>query len=302
LGIVPAIRVQGVLDALNAGDTIAILDHCQALSSLGADWISFWRELMLAFRDRLEAEARIDSSPPKMLRSARILQLLLQRERDLRDSSLPQVVVELALLTAAQLPHLAPLDGLVSSTLVAPAPRLSAQALTGTNQSASPVPVAPRSVATPASPPETPLPDVDTTILEFPKITARRINPISNPDNMDALRGGVSDVLKSCPGGLPRTLASLPHMAADLRWESPILRWCFPNNVRNTVQELERERTNPYLLAALASLLPGLTGIEIIFDESSAEHPEDLLRREPAFQALLQASGGEILEVKRESV
>jgi DNA polymerase-3 subunit gamma/tau len=42
-----------------------------------------------------------------------MLNLLLQKERDLKDSSLPQVVVELALITAAQLPHLAPLDSLV---------------------------------------------------------------------------------------------------------------------------------------------------------------------------------------------
>ena len=111
---------------------------------------------------------------------------------------------------------------------------------------------------------------------------------------------GCQDVLKTGPGGLPHTLASLPHMATDLRWESPILRWYFPNNVRNTVQELERGRTNPHLLEAMASLLPGLTSIEIAFEESLAERPEDLLRSEPAFQALLQASGGEIVDVKRE--
>ena len=45
-----------------------------------------------------------------------MLHLLLQRERDLRDTSLPEVVVELALLTAAQLPHLAPLDALVRAS------------------------------------------------------------------------------------------------------------------------------------------------------------------------------------------
>ncbi|MBK8725545.1 MAG: hypothetical protein IPL96_05680, partial [Holophagaceae bacterium] len=113
LGIVPAVRVLGVLEALYAGDSAAILDHCQALHALGADWSSFWKELMLAFRDRLEADARRDPSPQALLRSARMLQLLLQRERDLRDTSLPRVVVELALLTAAQLPHLASLDALV---------------------------------------------------------------------------------------------------------------------------------------------------------------------------------------------
>ena len=305
LGIVPAIRVQGVLDALNAGDTTAILDHCQALTNLGADWTSFWRELMLAFRDRLEAETRQDSSPQKLLRSARVLQLLLQRERDLRDSSLPQVVVELALLTAAQLPHLAPLDGLVSGTSTALAPRPLTQDAVNPNRSAISVPAAPKTetAPTPTVPPiETSMPAVPLAILEPPRKAEQRITPISNPadaDAVDDLRGGVSDILKTSPGGLPRTLASLPHMATELRWEAPILRWCFPTNVRETVQELERERTNPHLLEALASLLPGLTSVEITFEESLLERPEDQLRREPAFQALLQASGGEILEVKR---
>jgi DNA polymerase-3 subunit gamma/tau len=37
------------------------------------------------------------------------------RERDLKDSGLPQVVIELALVTAAQLPHLSPLDDLLKA-------------------------------------------------------------------------------------------------------------------------------------------------------------------------------------------
>ena len=76
----------------------------------------FWRELVLAFRDRLEQEALAARGPQELLRWARMLNLLLGRERDLRDSSLPQVVVELALITAAQLPHLVPLDALISGT------------------------------------------------------------------------------------------------------------------------------------------------------------------------------------------
>ena len=308
LGIVPAIRVHGVLDALNAGDTIAILDHCQALTNLGADWISFWRELMLAFRDRLEAETRQDSSPQKMLRSARILQLLLHRERDLRDSSLPQVVVELALLTAAQLPHLAPLDGLVSGTSAALAPRASAQAAESTIRSTPAMPATPGASAIPApmalpaplsETAEMAMPAVIPATLELSKKAVPLLSPISIPADVDTLRSRISDVLKTSPGSLPRALASLPILATDLRWEAPVLRWVFPDNVSNAVQELERERANPHLLEAMASLLPGLTSIEITFEESIAERPEDQLRREPAFQALLQASGGEILEVKR---
>ncbi|MDR0498298.1 MAG: DNA polymerase III subunit gamma/tau [Holophagales bacterium] len=123
LGIVPAVRVRGMLDSLLAGDAVAILNHCDALAGLGADWANFWKELMLAFRDYLENITRKGAQPHEIMRLARMLNLLLQRERDLRDSSLPQVVVELALITAAQLPHLAPLDALVKA---APASSLSA--------------------------------------------------------------------------------------------------------------------------------------------------------------------------------
>jgi DNA polymerase-3 subunit gamma/tau len=302
-----------MLDALTAGDTVAILDHCQALTNLGADWISFWRELMLAFRDRLETETRQDPSPQKMLRSARILQLLLHRERDLRDSSLPQVVVELALLTAAQLPHLAPLDGLLGGTAPAPVARPSSQPAVTPNRPAPPVPSAqntaarptqpiPPSPSIPPSPPTlNPMPPMQANASEPPGKTAQSSAPVSKPGAAGALRSGVSDVLKASPGGLPRTLASLSNLAAELRWDAPVLRWCFPGNMRDAVQELERERTNPHLLEALASLLPGLASLDISFQEATPERPEDQLRREPAFQALLQASGGEILEVKRVS-
>jgi len=119
LGIVPAVRVQAVLEALLKGDAGAVLDNCRALTELGTDWISFWRELMMAFRDRMEADVRQGAGPQDILRWARMLQLMLQRERDLRDTSLPDVVVELALLTAAQLPHLAPLDAMLKGV---PAP------------------------------------------------------------------------------------------------------------------------------------------------------------------------------------
>ena len=47
--------------------------------------------------------------------------LLLTRERDLRDSSLPRVVVELALITAAQLPVSAFFAGYTLSKFVGPA-------------------------------------------------------------------------------------------------------------------------------------------------------------------------------------
>jgi DNA polymerase-3 subunit gamma/tau len=112
LGIVPAVRVRGALESLLAGDAQAILDHCDALAALGADWAGFWRELMLALGGHIEGAVRSGAGPHELLRLSRMLGLLLQRERDLKDSSLPQVVVELALLTASQLPHLEPLDAL----------------------------------------------------------------------------------------------------------------------------------------------------------------------------------------------
>ena len=104
--------------------------------------------------------------------------------------------------------------------------------------------------------------------------------------------------------GLSRTLGTAPQMATDLCWEPPVLRFRFPANVRQTVQDLERERANPHLLAALATVLPGLKEVDIQYDgppgASETERPEDRLRREPAFQELLRMSGGEVVEIRRE--
>jgi DNA polymerase-3 subunit gamma/tau len=93
-------------------------------------------------------------------------------------------------------------------------------------------------------------------------------------------------------------------MATDLRWEPPVLRFRFPANVRQTLQDLEREQANPHVLGALAAVLPGLKALEIRFDDAPAsaeeERPEDRLRREPGFQELLRLSGGEVMEIRRE--
>jgi DNA polymerase-3 subunit gamma/tau len=121
LGVVPAVRVMGALESLLAGDARAVLDHCDALGAMGADWASFWKELMLALRGHIEATVRSGAGPHELLRLARMLDLLLRRERDLRDSGLPQVVVELALVTASQLPHVEPLDSLARAQGGAPA-------------------------------------------------------------------------------------------------------------------------------------------------------------------------------------
>ena len=101
-----------------------------------------------------------------------------------------------------------------------------------------------------------------------------------------------------------RALATAPQMASDLRWEPPVLRFRFPGNVRQTLQDFEREKASPHLLAALAALLPGLEAVDIRFDDegtpATTDRPEDRLRREPAFQELLRLSGGEVLEIRRE--
>jgi DNA polymerase-3 subunit gamma/tau len=88
-------------------------------------------------------------------------------------------------------------------------------------------------------------------------------------------------------------------MATQLRLEQQTLHWFFPTNVRNTVQDLEREQANPHLLEALRGVLPGIARIAITFDAESHARPEDSLRADPAFQRLLQETGGEILETRR---
>jgi DNA polymerase-3 subunit gamma/tau len=290
LGIVSAHLVQGVMSALAIGDTAALVEACRELAEQGADWATFWRELVLAFRDRLEQEARADRGPQELLRWARMLNLLLSRERDLRDSSLPRVVVELALVTAAQLPHLTPLDALVSGTAVSAAPRppspsLGPPPVPSRAPQAAPVPEGLRRPAVAAQPPASPAP-----------------GPSPRSSGADQLRAACSEALRRVSG--LRALATAPQMAAELRWEVPVLRFRFPGNVRQTLQDFERERTNPHLLAALATVLPGLSAVEISFDDSGGpgadERPEDRLRREPAFQELLRLSGGEVLEIRRE--
>jgi DNA polymerase-3 subunit gamma/tau len=295
LGIVSAHLVQGVMSALAIGDTAALVEACRELNDQGADWATFWRELVLAFRDRLEQEARAARGPHELLRWARMLNLLLSRERDLRDSSLPRVVVELALITAAQLPHLAPLDALVSGIATAGVPVRPSGALVGS----PPVPPKAPQVAPAPEGPRRPAP------APHPPDQAGSSTPAIRPipGAPDQLRAACSEALRRVPG--LRALATAPQMASDLRWEPPVLRFRFPGNVRQTLQDFEREKASPHLLAALASALPGLEVVDIRFDDegdpaTSSDRPQDRLRREPAFQELLRLSGGEVLEIRRE--
>jgi len=334
LGIVPAVSIQAILEALLQGDTVAILDHCATLASLGTDWTSFWRELMLAFRDRMEADLRRGAGPHDILRWARMLQLMLQRERDLRETSLPYVVVELALVTAAQLPHLAPLDALLKAggsaaglppaapagfrpapaqPAARPAPAANAPAANAPAANApaanAPVQPAPRpaqAAGTPPQPASAPAPRPafqPAHIAPPPEVrsaeTRPALRPLENPGDPEQLKKACTEALKQAPGGLPRTLGSLPHMASALAFKGGILDWLFPPNVRNTVQDLEREQANPYLLDALRQVLPGLTRMLIRFESDPKPGPEDLLRANPHFQRLLADTGGEIVDIRQ---
>ena len=293
LGIVSAHLVQGVMSALAIGDAAALVESCRELAEQGADWATFWRELVLAFRDRLEQEARAARGPHELLRWARMLNLLLSRERDLRDSSLPRVVVELALVTASQLPHLAPLDALVSGTAASCVPLRPS----GPPPGPPPVPSrAPQAAPAPEGPSRpAPLPPPPTTAISSAPV-------VRVPGTPDQLRAACSEALRQAPG--LRALATAPQMAVDLRWDPPTLRFRFPGNVRQTLQDFEREKASPHLLAALAAVLPGLKTVDIHFDEEEgspvSDRPEDRLRREPAFQDLLRITGGEVLEIRRE--
>ena len=289
LGIVPAVRVQNVLNAILSGDPATVLDECQALASLGTDWITFWRELMLAFRDRLEAEVRRAGGPQEVLRLARMLHLLLQRERDLKDSSLPQIVVELALVTAAQLPHLAPLDMLIRPGAAAAA------------ASSGRPPRPETGTATRAADPQTPQPGASvarpTPVAEAAPQAV--LQPLANPGNLEELRRAATEALKAVPGGLPRTLGSLPHMASSMDFDGACLHFSFPPNVRHTVQDFERELANPHLIATMCQVLPGLVRITVTYESSTQNRPEEVLRADPAFQKLLSDTSGEVVDIRR---
>ena len=150
---------------------------------------------------------------------------------------------------------------------------------------------APRGLDTAMQPPPPPPP---------PRPAAPSLAPLQDPGNLDHLRRAVSEALKSAPGGLPRTLGALPHMATGLAFQEHTLRWLFPPNVRNTVQDLEREAANPHLLEALRQVLPGLARLTITFETDNQARPEDVLRGDPAFQRLLAETGGEVVEIRRE--
>ena len=84
-----------------------------------------------------------------------------------------------------------------------------------------------------------------------------------------ALLFGPPDMARWCSSFSSVRMATAPQMASDLRWEPPVLQFSFPATVRQTLQDFEREKASPHLLAALAGVLPGLKAVEVRFDDEA---------------------------------
>jgi DNA polymerase-3 subunit gamma/tau len=126
LGVVPKSVMLEISDAITQSDTPKLIILLDSLANFGIDWIVFWKELVINFQTRLHSEIKLNSTPQAILKWARILQILVSRERDIKESSLPRVIVEITLVTLSNLPNLAPLESLLSPS----APSLNSETLT----------------------------------------------------------------------------------------------------------------------------------------------------------------------------
>jgi len=88
-------------------------------------------------------------------------------------------------------------------------------------------------------------------------------------------------------------------MASSLSFDGHALHFFFPPNVRHTVQDFERELSNPHLLETMRRVLPGLVRISVTFEAERHGRPEEILRNDAAFQRLLHETQGEVTEVRR---
>jgi hypothetical protein len=221
---------------------------------------------------------------------------MLQRERDLRDSSLPELVVELSLITAAQLPKLVPLNALLKCEEVFVDNKLSSLE-TSKPQSKSTLTAASKSMQIIASK-EPHVPTVKSLTPSLISNFAPGEKISQNVSDIDQLRKTCSEALKCTSGDFPRTFGSLPYMATDIKLQDNILFCIFPDNVRNTVQSFEKEKTNPHLLNRLRKVFPGLIRISISFESNSNSINGDALRADPIFNRLIADTHGEIIEIR----
>ena len=124
LGVVPKSVLLEISDAIAQSDTARLIGLLDSLSQIGIDWIAFWKELVINFQISLHQEIKLNASPQVVLKWARILQLLVLRERDLKESSMPRVIVEITLVTLSKLPNLAPLEALLPPSTYSLSPKV----------------------------------------------------------------------------------------------------------------------------------------------------------------------------------
>jgi DNA polymerase-3 subunit gamma/tau len=179
LGLVDRELLHRASGALEAGDSLAVLDLVESLADYGADYRNFARELLLHLREILLVKLAPEGSPllnavlPEerdqlKARAAafseedllRGLDLLTRAEGELRAASDPRVALELTLLKLVQMRRLLPFAELVAKVerlaggapAALPPPRTPARAAAAPEPAARPAPAA--SPPAPAAPPK----------------------------------------------------------------------------------------------------------------------------------------------------
>lgn len=112
LGIVSKKTIEALIVNILAGNSSEVLHLVNQLDEEGSDWQHVWKELVLGLQQVLEESIKNTHGPEVILRWARLIQLFVARERDLKETAYPRVVVELCLVTACNLPYLSPLENI----------------------------------------------------------------------------------------------------------------------------------------------------------------------------------------------